>query len=70
MAESVAFFFDKTMNITERVPAQEKFFCSQCSWVGLATDLATHKQFSCCPECKNYDVRVQNDFKFRPTFQP
>lgn len=55
-----ATFFNKEMNITERVPPTVVFGCVSCDWSGVVAELAFINGFSCCPICYEYDVRVQN----------
>jgi len=60
MANSVA-FFEKNLNITSLVPLNQSFFCG-CGWCGVATELAKSNDYSCCPDCGDYDVRMPFDF--------
>lgn len=58
MTDSVA-IHDHYMNITYRVVNETQFECD-CGWQGLATELVVFKDFTCCPICLNFDVRVKN----------
>lgn len=60
MADSVA-FFEKNLNITSLVLKTQPFHCA-CGWSGVATELAKSKGFSCCPICKDNDVRMPHQF--------
>jgi len=60
MANSVV-FFDKNINITSLVSLNQSFFCS-CGWCGVATELANSNDYSCCPKCGDYDIRMPFDF--------
>jgi hypothetical protein len=60
MAESGA-FYEKTLNITSLVPANQPFHCF-CGWSGLATELAKSNDFSCCPACGDFDIRMPFEF--------
>lgn len=57
MSNSVA-FFDAQMNITQRVANNTRFYCYSCDWRGVATELGNLKGMSCCPKCRDFDVRV------------
>ncbi len=60
MPNSVA-IFDAHMNITIHTKPNENFYCSECGWKGLATELDAINGFSCCPQCLDIDVRVDLD---------
>ncbi|XPF92676.1 hypothetical protein ACM9HF_20080 [Colwellia sp. RE-S-Sl-9] len=51
---------NKPMNITERVLDNVAFECTSCNWVGFPEFLAILNDFSCCPICHEYDVRVKD----------
>lgn len=55
-----AVIYNKEMNITENVNPFTLFGCTSCEWSGTAAELSLIKGFSCCPECYEFDVRVQN----------
>lgn len=60
MADSVI-FHEKEMNITTAVNPDLRFFCS-CNWSGFATELAKQNDYSCCPSCGDFDVRMSFEF--------
>ena len=60
MSDSVA-FFEKKLNITSLVFANQPFHCS-CGWSGVATELAKSNDFSCCPACGDFDIRMPFEF--------
>lgn len=60
MPDSVA-FYDQQMNITQRVAPNVRFYCASCDWRGVATELGNFQGMSCCPKCRDFDIRV--DFK-------
>jgi len=56
-----AVFYNKVMNITERVNPFVIYYCTSCDFKGVVKQLASKDGFSCCPECNEFDVRVQNN---------
>jgi len=55
-----AAFHNQVMNITEPVSQFVIFDCTSCEWTGTVKELALINNFSCCPKCNEFDVRVQN----------
>lgn len=64
MPNSLTVFHNQPMNISSEVNSNVLFKCTGCTWSGHVSELGLFLNFSCCPECYEYDVRVLNNDDF------